>query len=138
MNPPLCVLVVDDGPQTAETWCLLLSQWGHRPLAAYDAAAALAVARAEMPDVALLDIGLPGMGGWELARRLRAEPALAGTQLIAVTGRHTEADREKSAAAGIRWHLVKPVEPDFLRRLLGVCGPQRARLPRSLTAARPR
>jgi CheY-like chemotaxis protein len=124
---PLCVLVVDDGPDTAETWCFLLAQWGHRPLAAYDAAAAWAVAKSEKPDVVLLDIGLPGVDGWELARRLRAEPTLAGIQFIAVTGRHTKADHEKSAAAGFLGHLVKPVDPDYLRGLLVRCGPQGGR-----------
>src|SRR5262249_27925181 len=57
MTPPLCVLVVDDDPDTARMWCLLLSGWGHRPLLAYDAAAARAVASAEKPDVVLADIG---------------------------------------------------------------------------------
>jgi CheY-like chemotaxis protein len=124
---PLCVLVVDDGPDTAETWCILLAQWGHRPLAAYDAAAAWAVAKSEKPDVVLLDIGLPRMDGWELGRRLRAEPALAGIQLIAVTARHTEADHEKSAAAGFLGHLVKPVDPELLRGVLATCELRRGR-----------
>jgi CheY-like chemotaxis protein len=118
MDPSLCVLVVDDDPNLASLWCLLLSQWGHRPLLAYDAAAARAVARAERPDVVLLDIGLPGADGWDLACRLRADPGLPDLRLIAVTGRLTDADREKSAQVGIRQHLVKPVDPELLRRLL--------------------
>src|SRR5262249_29714957 len=118
MSPPLCILVVDDTPDTAEAWCSVLAGWGHRPLAAYDAAAAWAVARAEKPDVALLDIGLPRLDGWELARRLPAEPAPDGLRPTAGTGRHTDADREKSARAGIDRPLVKPVDPELLRRLL--------------------
>jgi CheY-like chemotaxis protein len=122
MSHPLSVLVVDD--DWAEVWCLLLAQWGHRSILAYDAAAALAVARTEKPDVVLLDIGLPGTDPWEVARRLQDEPVLRGTYLIAVTG-HADADPGKSAAGDIRWHLVRPVDPDCLRRLLGKCGLRR-------------
>jgi two-component system CheB/CheR fusion protein len=124
MDHPLCVLVVDD--DWAEAWCLLLAQWGHRPILAYDAAAALAIAKIEKPDVVLLDVGLPGTDTWELARRLRDEPALRGIHLIAVTG-HADADQENSADAGIEWHLNRPVDPDCLRRLLAVCGLRRSR-----------
>jgi CheY-like chemotaxis protein len=123
---PLCVLVVDDDWQAAEVWCLLLAQWGHRTLAAYDATAAWAVALAEKPDVVLLDIRLPGVDGWDLARRLRAEPVLEGIKLIALTG-DPDANSEKSAQAGIDWHLVKPVDPQLLRRLVVVIGLQRGR-----------
>jgi CheY-like chemotaxis protein len=121
MDHPLSVLVVDD--DWAEVWCLLLAQWGHRSILAYDAAAALAVARTERPDLALLDVGLPGTDTWELARRLRGDPALRGIQLIAVTS-HADADQAK-IAGGIHWHLVRPVDPDCLRRLLAVCGARR-------------
>jgi CheY-like chemotaxis protein len=122
----LCVLVVDDDWQAAEVWCLLLAQWGHRTLAAYDATAAWAVALAEKPDVVLLDIHLPGVDGWDLARRLRAEPVLEGINLIALTG-DPDADREKSVPAEINWHLVKPVDPQLLQRLVVECGLQRGR-----------
>ncbi len=114
----LCVLAVDDDHDTAFCCCRLLAAWGHRPLAAYDGAAAWAVALAEKPDVVLLDIGLPDVEGWELARRLRGEPTLEGIFLIAVTGYGQRADLERSRAAGIDHHLLKPVEPDLLQRLL--------------------
>jgi two-component system CheB/CheR fusion protein len=101
---------------------MMLAAWGHRPLVTYDPAAAWEAALAHRPDVGLLDLGLPGISGWELARRLRAEVALAGMLLFAVTGYGRVADRQKSVEAGIFCHLVKPVEPDLLRRLLAGCG----------------
>jgi two-component system CheB/CheR fusion protein len=115
---PPCVLVVDDNRDTTDSVCHMLSLWGYRPLAACDAAAALAMAVAERPDVALLDIGLPGLNGWELARRLRAEPDLEGIVLLAVTGYGQAVDRDKSLAAGFDNHLLKPVEPELLQQLL--------------------
>ncbi len=115
---PLCILAVDDHRDTTDSLHQLLGLWGHRPLAAYDAATALAMALAEKPDIVLLDIGLPGLNGWELARRLRGEPTLEGIVLIAVTGYGQQADLERSRAAGIDHHLLKPVEPDLLQRLL--------------------
>jgi DNA-binding response OmpR family regulator len=111
-------LVVEDDRDTAESLCLLLDGWGHRPLAACDAAAAWEKALARRPDVVLLDIGLPGVDGWELARRLRAESGLDRAVVVAVTGHGTDADRKESEAAGIDDHLVKPVDPERLRRLL--------------------
>jgi CheY-like chemotaxis protein len=114
----LSVLVVDDDHDTAFCCCHLLARWGHRPLAAYDAAAAWAAALAVKPDVVLLDIGLPGMNGWALCRRLRNEPCLEDSVLFAVTGCGMDADREKCYAAGFDHHLLKPVEPERLRRLL--------------------
>jgi CheY-like chemotaxis protein len=115
---PLCVLAVDDNPDAADSLGLMLALWGHRPLVAYESAAALSVALHERPDVVLLDIGLRGMDGWQLARRLRAEPRLGGIVLIAVTGHGRADDHERSRQAGIDHHLLKPVEPDLLQRLL--------------------
>jgi CheY-like chemotaxis protein len=112
---PLRILAVDDSRETADLWCHLLGFWGHHSLAAYDAATALETALRERPDVVLLDLDLDG---WELARRLRAEPALGGVVLIALSGHESDADRQKSADAGIDEHLVKPVDPEVLRRLL--------------------
>jgi CheY-like chemotaxis protein len=115
---PLRVLAVDDHRDTTDSVSQMLALWGFHPLVAYDAAAAWEKARTEKPDVVVLDIGLPGMTGWELARRLRNEPSLSGIVLIAVTGYGQPADLEKSRAAGIDHHLLKPVEPELLQRLL--------------------
>jgi CheY-like chemotaxis protein len=124
VSPPLCVLAVDDNHDAGYALCLLLAAWGHRPLLAYDATSAWAAALAERPDVILLDLGLPGVDGWELARRLRSHPGLEGTGLIAVTAYGRDADRERSRAVGIDHHLVKPVEPELLRHLLAGSGPR--------------
>ena len=71
-----------------------------------------------LPNVVLLDLAMPGVDGWELAGRLRAEPCLDGVVLLAVSGYGGDADRQRSYAAGIDEHLVKPVEPERLFRLL--------------------
>jgi CheY-like chemotaxis protein len=118
---PLCVLAVDDNRDAADSLGLMLSLWGHRPLVAYEGTTALNLALHERPDVALLDLGMPVMDGWQLARRLRAEPCLAGVLLIAVTGHGRDADRHKSRQAGIDRYLLKPVEPELLRGLLAAC-----------------
>src|SRR5439155_17659013 len=83
-----------------------------------DGAAALAAAKEEPPDVILLDIGLPGMDGYAVARQLRERPELKETQLVAVTGFGQEEDRRRSRAEGFAFHLVKPVDPDILHQLL--------------------
>jgi len=78
----------------------------------------LARARSVVPDVCLLDIGLPGMDGRELARRLRAQPKTAGAVLIAVTGYGQQQDRDEAFAAGFQCHLVKPVDIKALQKIL--------------------
>jgi CheY-like chemotaxis protein len=83
-----------------------------------DAGAALDAANASAPDVALVDIGLPGMDGYELAQRLRALETSASTLLVAVTGYGLPKDKERTAAAGFDAHLVKPIELDELQRVL--------------------
>jgi CheY-like chemotaxis protein len=114
----LTVLVVDDDPDATDSLALLVSLWGHQPLVAYDAVTAWAMALAERPDVVLLDLGLPDLDGWQLARRLRAEPSLEGIVLLAMSGYGTDADRHRSAAAGIDCHLVKPADPELICHLL--------------------
>jgi CheY-like chemotaxis protein len=114
----LSVLVVDDDRGVADSLCHLVGLWGHRSLVAYDADTAWLKALRERPDVVLLDLGLPGVDGWELARRLRGQPCLDGVVLLAVSGYGGDADRQRSYAAGIDEHLVKPVEPERLLRLL--------------------
>ena len=90
---------------------------------AHDGPGALRAAEAQRPDVALLDIGLPGMDGYELARRLRQEPALGRPVLVALTGWGQEEDRRRSQEAGFDHHLVKPVELEDLQQLLAQARP---------------
>jgi two-component system CheB/CheR fusion protein len=114
----LRILVVEDHPDAAATLVTLIRLWGHDVRAAHDGLSALEVAQAFSPDVVLLDIGLPGMDGWQVAERLCQQPAPKRPLLIAVTGYGQDADRRRSQEAGIDLHLVKPVDPDQLRRVL--------------------
>ncbi|HEX9172371.1 MAG TPA: response regulator, partial [Telluria sp.] len=91
---------------------------GHQVAVEYGAHEALARAQAEAPEVCLLDIGLPGMDGTELAQRLRLLPETAGSLLIAVTGYGQESDRQRTLAAGFDHHLVKPLDTKKLFALL--------------------
>jgi CheY-like chemotaxis protein len=111
-------LVVDDNQDAADSLVCLLRLWGYHTQVAYAGATAWETALRERPDVILLDLAMPRMDGLALARRLRAEPTLQGVVLVAITGLGTSADRCKSEAAGIQDHLVKPVEPELLQRLL--------------------
>jgi CheY-like chemotaxis protein len=112
------VLVVDDNADSAESLVMLAGMWGHEAREAHDGPTALAVASEFRPDVVLLDIGLPGMTGYEVARRLRATPGLESILLVAMTGYGQDKDRRRSADAGFDLHLVKPVDPATLRKLL--------------------
>jgi signal transduction histidine kinase len=112
----LRVLVVDDNVDAAETLAQLLSAAGHRVEIAHNPAAALMRARSFVPDLALLDIGMPVMDGYELAARLRAQPELAGCRFAALTGYGRDDDKARSEAAGFRAHFVKPVDGAQLLR----------------------
>ena len=112
------VLVVDDNVDAAQTLHEFLGHIGHDSAVAHDGAAALELARAFHPQVALLDIGLPVMDGYELARRLRAQHDGAPLRLIALTGYGQEDDRARSQEAGFDHHLVKPIALDALMPLL--------------------
>jgi CheY-like chemotaxis protein len=114
----LTVLVVDDNSDCAESTAILLRSYGHTAEVANDAATALAAVERSRPDVVLLDIALPGMSGWELARRIQEGPGEPKPLLIAVTGLAREEDRQQSAASGIDLHLAKPVDPAQLQALL--------------------
>jgi PAS domain S-box-containing protein len=105
----LSILLVDDNVDSAEMMRDLLVALGHTVELAHDGASALALAALRTPNVMILDIGLPDMDGAELARRLRALPALAHTRLVAHTGYGAPHDREKTSDAGFDFHLVKPV-----------------------------
>lgn len=112
------ILVVDDNMDSAESMALLLSLDGHEVRTAFDGTSALKVAIEFLPRVVLLDIGLPGMDGYEVAQRMRELPELRDTLIIAVTGYGQDDDRVRSKAAGFDHHLVKPVDPETLNRLL--------------------
>jgi PAS domain S-box-containing protein len=112
------ILVVDDNVDAAETLSALLRCLGADVLTVHDGPAALEGLRTHRPSAAVLDIGMPGMDGYEVARRTRAEPDGAELLLIALTGWGNEEDRRRSREAGIDHHLVKPVELDVLENLL--------------------
>ena len=105
---PRCVLVVDDNQDAAELIAEALAAAGHQVRTAFDGPAALAISEAFDPDVVFLDIGLPVMDGYEVARRMRALDGKRMT-LVAITGYGQEADRQRALAAGFDSHLVKPV-----------------------------
>jgi two-component system CheB/CheR fusion protein len=115
---PLRMLIVDDNRDAAETMAMLQELRGHQTLTAHAGADAIIAAAAFLPEVVLLDIGLPGMDGFEVARRLRAMPALAGSFLVALTGCGSEEDRERAKEAGFDEHLVKPANLELLREWL--------------------
>ncbi|HEX2644249.1 MAG TPA: ATP-binding protein [Thermoanaerobaculia bacterium] len=112
------ILLVEDNPDAAESLGELLRIWGHEVRIAYEGLGALDQARVETPDIVLLDIGLPGMDGYEVARALRSQPGLERTRLIALTGYGQDADRHRSSQAGFDHHFVKPVDIQALRLLL--------------------
>ena len=112
------VLVVDDNRDAADSLAELLRALGMRVQVAYDGEDALRAVLAEPVDVAVLDIGMPGMDGCELAQRLRQQPGLEGLALIALTGWGQDGDRERFASAGFDHHLLKPVEAAALLNLL--------------------
>jgi CheY-like chemotaxis protein len=119
---PRSVLVVDDNRDAATSLSMLLELSGHSVHTAYDGAAALEAAELHRPEIVLLDIGLPGMTGYEVCRRLRQRPSGRDAVIIALTGWGQDADRRMSAEAGFDGHLVKPVDyttlVDMVRRLL--------------------
>ena len=112
------VLVVDDSADTARAMARLLASEGFEVRVAHDGPAALEAARADRPDAILLDIGLPGKDGYEVAREVRLDPALAGATLIAISGYGQEDDRRRALDAGFDDHLVKPVNYPTLYTLL--------------------
>ena len=110
--------MVDDDVETAELAATLLQAKGNHVVTAYDGPSALRLARTCHPEVILLDIGLPGMDGYEVARQLRGDKALKDVLLIAVSGYGQERDRELSRQAGFDYHLVKPVNMAVLAPVL--------------------
>jgi CheY-like chemotaxis protein len=121
------VLVVDDNMDAADMLVMMLQLFGHEVRVAYTGQTALETAVEYQPDVVLLDIGLPDMNGYELARQLHQQPQTKGVRLIAVTGYGQDSDRQRSQEAGCEHHLVKPVDPQKLQDLLA----SRVKQPRS-------
>jgi CheY-like chemotaxis protein/anti-sigma regulatory factor (Ser/Thr protein kinase) len=115
----LRILVVDDSVDGAEMLAAALSAKGYKTRVAFDAPAALRIAADFRPAIALLDIGLPVMDGYELAARLRGLPELNGIRLFALTGYGQESDRQKTRDAGFDHHFVKPIDLDAIEAVLG-------------------
>ncbi|WP_157268538.1 response regulator [Azohydromonas aeria] len=111
------VMVVDDNPDAAESLALLLELQGHEVRTAHDGPGAVALALAFVPALAIVDIGLPGLSGHEVARRIRAQPGGAGMVLVALTGWGQPQDRQAALDAGFDRHLTKPVAPQQLDEL---------------------
>lgn len=121
---PRRILVVDDNQDQAESLSLLLQLLGHQVVVAHDGPAALERAETFIPDVALIDIGLLGMNGYDVARRLRERPALHSTRLVAQTGWGQGEDRRRSEEAGFDHHLVKPLDIEELQRIFASVEPR--------------
>lgn len=111
-------LVVDDVPDVTDLLSVLLTYAGYDVVTADSAAAAIAAAGQQQFDVIISDIGMPGMNGYELARRLRAHPGYESVPMVAVTGYSMFDDRERSLSAGFNAHLTKPIEPQTLLDLI--------------------
>ena len=120
---PRRILVVDDNVDAADSLATLLKLDGHEVEAVYGAVAALAAIDAHEPDVVLLDIGMPQMDGYEVARRIRGRSAIRRMRLVALTGYGQDADLTRAEAAGFDAHLVKPADPDALAGVLKAPAP---------------
>ena len=112
------ILVVDDNADSALSLALMLSIMGHDTRTAHDGESAVTTAEAFLPEVILLDIGLPKLNGYEVAQRIRAASWGSSIYLIAVTGWGQDEDRQRSREVGLDMHMVKPVEPAALEKLL--------------------
>ena len=116
--PTKRVLVVDDNVDAADTLGMLMRSLGHEVSVVYDGMQALQAAEEFRPDVVLLDIGLPGINGYEVARRLRGRKVGQSAKIIAITGWGADADRARAREAGFDVHLVKPVDQVALQHLV--------------------
>jgi CheY-like chemotaxis protein len=117
-SPSRRILVVDDNADSADSLAMVLGLDGHEVRAVYTGGHAIEQAQRFKPEVMLVDIGLPDLDGYEVARRIRALPALQSVCLVAVTGYGQDADKERAFAAGFAEHLVKPIEFPTLDRVL--------------------
>jgi CheY-like chemotaxis protein len=116
------ILVIEDNRDSADILRLLLECYGYQVAVAYTGPDGVKAAEQYQPDMVLCDIGLPGLDGYGVARQLRDNPATAHAVLIAVTAYGRDEDRHRSYEAGFEHHLVKPVDPDVLQRVLNRSG----------------
>jgi two-component system CheB/CheR fusion protein len=114
----LSILVVEDRGDTANSLVLLLEQWGYKPVVVYEGKHAVKIASTFCLDVIFLDIGLPDIDGYEVARQLRRMPELTRTLLVAITGYGQPADIQRCREAGIDLHFLKPVDPEIIKKVL--------------------
>jgi PAS domain S-box-containing protein len=119
---PARVLMAEDHPDAAESLVMILELLGHHVRLVHDGVSALAAARANPPDIMLVDIGLPGMSGYEVAAAIRRDPALKHVVLVALTGYGRPEDKAQALAAGFDYHLAKPVDLDALGNLVARLG----------------
>ncbi len=117
-TPPLRVLVVDDNHDAADSLALVVTMLGHQSSTAYDGPTALQLARTSLPHIVLLDLALPKMDGYAVARRLREEVGLLNTLIVAVTGFGREEDHRRCHDAGFDHLLLKPFDLGELETLL--------------------
>jgi len=117
-KPRFRILVVDDNPDSAMSLAMMLSMMGHETRTAHDGEAAVSTAEEFRPRVVLLDIGLPKLNGYEVAQRIRQQTWGESMFLVAVTGWGQDEDRQRSVDVGMNLHMVKPVEPAALDRVL--------------------
>jgi PAS domain S-box-containing protein len=120
-GPSLRVMVVDDNVDTVTTLAMLVQESGHEVRTAYDGSAVLEAALDYRPNVVLLDIGLPGLNGFEVAKQIRQQPALQNALLVAMTGYGRDSDRQRSQEAGFDHHLVKPGDFGKVLEILATC-----------------
>lgn len=112
------ILVVDDNHDSALSMAMMLQIIGHDTRTAHDGESAVSTAESFLPEVVLLDIGLPKLNGYEVAQRIREKSWGQSMYLIAVTGWGQDEDRQRSSEVGLNLHMVKPVEPAALEKLL--------------------
>jgi CheY-like chemotaxis protein len=120
------VLIVDDNREFVRSLAAVLEFSGHEVLTAYDGEEALALALALRPEACVIDLSMPKMNGYELARRIRAEPWGAAVTLVAVTGWTRHEDEREALRAGFDHHLAKPVDPDVIESILVSASPEAA------------
>jgi CheY-like chemotaxis protein len=113
------VLLVDDNPDAIDASAFLLRLWGHEVRTAREGDAALRIARAWLPDVVLLDLGLPGIDGLQVAAAIRQEPALRSCRIFAMSALFRDDDEEQLRRLGVVLRMRKPIDVGFLRSMLG-------------------